>query len=101
LSGNKDYVDVTVEFLFGLEEGLPLKNRKTNVKIDKPFTVRHLIGVLEKRYPKLKDKIREEGNYVPYLMIVVNGREILPATADNRELSEGDKVVLMYIGVGG
>ncbi|MDK2823595.1 MAG: sulfur-carrier protein [Clostridia bacterium] len=101
MHSNQSYIEVNVKFLFGLEKGLPLKNRQTNIKISQPFTVQHLIEVLEKMYPKLKENIRYKGEFVPYLNIVVNGCEILPIQARNKELREGDQIVLMYVGVGG
>ncbi|KJS22406.1 MAG: hypothetical protein VR72_06125 [Clostridiaceae bacterium BRH_c20a] len=100
-NNNKIQIEVNVKFLFGLEQGLPIENRQVTVKLSEQYTVKHLIEVLENMYPRLKENIRYGGNFVSYLNIVVNGCEVLPIHAGNREITTGDQVVLMYVGVGG
>ena len=93
---------VEVECLVdGVLRGTDLRDRNIHVALHEPFTVRHLIETLEHQFPKLKGKIKDSNDYLPYLMIVVNGYEILPVSEDNRKLEEGDKISLMYLDVGG
>ena len=102
MKGKKDYREVTVECLIDdIVEGFDLKERRIEVKLHEPFTVRHLIEVLEKQYPKLKGKIKDNETYLPYVMIVVNGYELLPVSEDDRRLEDGNTVSLMYVSVGG
>ncbi|MDI3535309.1 MAG: sulfur-carrier protein [Thermosediminibacterales bacterium] len=98
---HKDYIEVTVEFLSSLKEGIGLKDRKVKVQLTKPYTLQHLIEVLEKLYPKLQNKIKDSNKLLPYLLIAVNGYEVMPGTLDKKELSTGDEIMISYLGVGG
>jgi hypothetical protein len=97
------YREVKVECLINdIVENVKQHDRNVIIKLMEPFTVHHLIEILEIKFPKLKKRIKNrEGQYYSYVVIVINGREIVPMTENFKELNTGDEISLMYLCVGG
>ena len=89
------------ELCFNLKENIE-PNETIIVKLSYPFTIAHLIEILEIQFPSLSSVIRDSNsNYVNYLGIVVNGRDFCHISNFKRILKDNDQVTFMYLGVGG
>jgi len=89
------------EICFNLKADIK-QNKSITIELFYPFTIVHLINVLEIRFPSLSSVIRNSnGGYANYLGIVLNGRDFCHVSNFNRTLKDNDEVTFMYLGVGG
>lgn len=90
----QDTISIHVEYLGGLEHDLHVPGPFETIDLTRPFTINHLITTL-------KERIQDFEAFLSELVFVINGRDCVRAFTKDREIADGDTIIIMYIGVGG